>query len=199
VKKHCATKDIQQGTYNVYISEDVSKYKQKARYEMGILPYQPIIPVFSSTRLSTALFSTGLFYVLSCPPSLYSWSHVSLIYSTVCYCIFLLIEPGTGTASQSAHLRGRTGLAAKLLQHLLQQECSHPLTRIYINSNSHSTELNFSYMQVPADFSNSIKCLHSLGKDKDRIRDASLTSIQSSFHIALCSVKGKNVVICVRN
>lgn len=92
----CVTVDIQQGTSTytgVYTSEDVPKYKQKAGYEMGILPYQPILPVFISTRLSTALFSTGLFYVLSSPPSLYSSSHVSLICSTVCYCIFLLIEP----------------------------------------------------------------------------------------------------------
>jgi hypothetical protein len=91
----------------VYTSEGLYKQTQKAGYELGILPYQPILPVFSATRLSTALFSTGLFNVLSSPPSLYSLSHVSLIFSTVCYCIFLLIEPGAGID----HLCGRTGLA----------------------------------------------------------------------------------------
>ena len=126
---------------------------------MGIMPYQPILPVFSATRLSTALFSTGLFNVLSSPPSLYSLSHVSLIFSTVCYCIFLLIEPGAGID----HLCGWTGLGA-LLQQYLQHQCSHSLTRIYINSSSHSTDLNLCYMPVLAHVSNSIECFHSPGK-----------------------------------
>jgi hypothetical protein len=126
---------------------------------MGILPYQPILPVFSATRLSTALFSTGLFNVLSSPPSLYSLSHVSLIFSTVCYCIFLLIEPGAGID----HLCGRTGLAA-LLKQYLQHQCSNSLTRIYINSSSHSTDLNLRYMPALVHVSNSIECFHSPGK-----------------------------------
>jgi hypothetical protein len=60
----------------------------------GTMCYQRIPPVFNFTRLSVALFSTGLFYFLSFRPSLYSLSHVSLIFSTVCYSIFLLIEAG---------------------------------------------------------------------------------------------------------
>jgi len=126
---------------------------------MAILPYQPILSVFSATRLSTALFSTGLFNVLSSPPSLYSLSYVSLIFSPVCYCIFLLIEPGAGID----HLCGRTGLAA-LLQQYLQHQRSHSLRRIYINSSSHSTDSNLRYMPVLAHVSNSIECFHSPGK-----------------------------------
>jgi hypothetical protein len=60
----------------------------------GTMCYQRILPVFNFTRLSIALFSTGLFYFLSFRPSLYSLCHVSLICSTVRYCIFLLIEAG---------------------------------------------------------------------------------------------------------
>ena len=126
---------------------------------INLLRYQPILPDFSATRLSTALFSTGLFNVLSSPPSLYSLSHVSLIFSTVCYCIFLLIEPG----ARIDHLCGRTGLEA-LLQKYLQHQCSHSLTRIYINSSPHSTDLNLRYMPVLAHVSNSIECFHSPGK-----------------------------------
>ena len=150
---------------------------------MGILPYHPILPVFNSTRLSTALFSTGLFYVLSSPPSLYSSSHVSLIFSTVCYCIFLLIEPGVGTA----HLCGRTGLVAQLLQYL-QHECSHPLTRIHINLNSHQTDLNLRCMPVLAHVSNSINYFHSPGKHTRQNPRCELSIKKVSFDVALFAV-----------
>jgi hypothetical protein len=60
----------------------------------GTMCYQRILPVFNFTRLSIASFSTALFYFLYFRPSLYSLCHVSLIFSTVCYCIFLLIEAG---------------------------------------------------------------------------------------------------------